>query len=60
MEFMELTEITDKEIAQELRRERLLLELALTEEDLTEMGYDQRALVEDIITKVLKARAEHI
>ncbi len=60
MEFMELTDISDKVIAQELRRERLLLELALTEEDLTEMGYDQRALVEDIITKVLKARAEHV
>ncbi|MDA8638079.1 hypothetical protein N9L49_05660 [Rhodospirillales bacterium] len=57
---MELTDISDKVIAQELRRERLLLELALTEEDLTEMGYDQRALVEDIITKVLKARAEHV
>ena len=60
MEFMELTDISDKVIAQELRRERLLLELALTEEDLTEMGYDQRALVEDIFTKVLKARAEHV
>jgi len=60
MEFMELTDISDKVIAQELRREILLLELALTEEDLTEMGYDQRALVEDIITKVLKARAEHV
>ena len=60
MEFMELTDISDKVIAQELRRERLLLELALTEEDLTEMGYDQRALVEDIITKGLKARAEHV
>ena len=60
MEFMELTDISDKVIAQELRRERLLLELALTDEDLTEMGYDQRALVEDIITKVLKARAEHV
>jgi len=59
MEFMELTEITDSEIVQELRRERLLLELALTEVELTEMGSDQRALVEDIIDKVLKARAEH-
>lgn len=59
MEFMELSELTDSEIAKELRRERLLLELALTEEDLTEMGYDQRALVEDIISKVLNARAQH-
>lgn len=59
MEFMELSKISDNEIAQELRRERLLLELALTEEDLTEMGSDQRALVEDIIIKVLKARKQH-
>lgn len=58
MEVMELSEVSDKEIVQELRRERLLLELALTEEDLTEMGYDQRTLVEDIITKVLKARKQ--
>lgn len=57
---MELTKISDKEIVQELRRERLLLELALTEEDLTEMGYDQRALVEGIISKVLRAREEHV
>lgn len=59
MEFMELNEITDKEIAEELRRERLLLELALSEDDLTEMGSSQRALVEDIIKKVLKAREVH-
>lgn len=59
MEYMEISEITDSEIAQELRRERLLLELALTEEDLTEMGSDQRALVEDIISKVLKVRKKH-
>jgi hypothetical protein len=59
MEFMELDEITDKEIVQELRRERLLLELALSEDDLTEMGSSQRALVEDIISKVLKAREDH-
>lgn len=59
MELMELNEITDKEIADELRRERLLLELALSEEDLAEMGSSQRALVEDIIYKVLKAREEH-
>lgn len=54
---MELSEITDTKIAKELRRESLLHELALTEEDLAEMGSDQRDLVEDIITKVLKARA---
>ena len=54
MELMEITEITDAEIVAEMRRERLLLELALTEEDLSEMESDQRALVEDIITKVLK------
>lgn len=59
MEYMEISEITDSEIAQELRRERLLLELALTEEDLAEMGSDQRALVEDIISKVLKVRKKH-
>lgn len=59
MEFMELNEITDKEIAEELRHERLLLELALSEEDLAEMGSSQRALVEDIISKVLKAREDH-
>lgn len=59
MKFMELDEITDKEIVQELRRERLLLELALSEDDLTEMGSSQRALVEDIISKVLKAREDH-
>lgn len=53
---MELSESSDKEIEQELRRERLLLELALTEEDLIAMGSDQRALVEDIISKVLKVR----
>ena len=52
-------EIADKEIVQELRRERLLLELALSEDDLTEMGSSQRALVEDIISKVLKAREDH-
>ena len=60
MKYMELSELNDSEIAQELRRERLLLELALTEDDLTEMGYDQRSLVEDIITKVLMAREEHV
>lgn len=60
MEFMELNELTDKEIAEELRRERLLLELALTEGDLIEMGSSQRALVEDIISKVLKAREDHV
>lgn len=60
MEFMELNELTDKEIAEELRRERLLLELALTEDDLIAMGSSQRALVEDIISKVLKAREDHV
>ena len=59
MEFIELSKLTEQEMVLELRRWKLLHELALSEDDLAEMGKDQRALVEDIITKVVKVRQEH-
>lgn len=57
MEFVEHREISDSDITLELRRERLLVELALSEDDLNAMAPDQRILVEDIISKVIEVRA---
>lgn len=57
MEFVEHREISDSDITLELRRERLLVGLALSEDDLNAMAPDQRILVEDIISKVIEVRA---
>lgn len=58
MELMDVSELTESELASEIRREQLLIELALTEDDLSLMGPEQRELVEEIISKVLKVRED--